>query len=94
MSKTVMPPERPYKRARSRRIFNHLFWPLQGGQLHEVNELPPDPDERRWWTVVDLDPNGPRLYLLPGFRLANRLGFIETEHAWGGDADKHPHYVY
>lgn len=38
--------------------------------------------------VCDLDPDGSRFYLLPGFRIANRLGFIETEHAWGGKANK------
>lgn len=94
MCKTIMPPERPYQRARTRRTFNHLFQPLYDGRIHELNELPADPDEHHWWTVVDLDPNGPRLYLLPGVQLVNRLGFIETEHAWGGDADQHPPYVH
>lgn len=94
MRNPVRPPERPYARARSRRVFNRLFSPRDNGRLHEVNELPPDPDEHHWWTAVDLDPNGDRLYLLPGFRLVNRLGFVETERAWGGDADMHPPYVY
>lgn len=94
MSNTIMPPSRPYTRARSRRVFNHLFQPLYDGRLHEVDDLPPDPDEHHWWTVVDLDPDGPRFYLLPGFRLLNRLGFVTTEHAWGGDADLHPPYVH
>lgn len=54
MSKTVMPPQRPYARARSRRIFNQLFSPRENGRLHEVDELPTEPDEHHWWTAVDL----------------------------------------
>lgn len=94
MTNAISPPARVYRRARSRRLFNHLFAPLHDAKLHDVHDLPPDPDERHWWTVVDLDPDGQRLYLLPGFRLVNRLGFITTEHAWAGDADDHPLYVY
>jgi hypothetical protein len=94
MSKTVMPPQRPYTRARSRRIFNQLFSPRENGRLHEVDELPTEPDEHHWWTAVDLAPDTNSLYLLPGFRLVNRLGFVETTHAWGGDADQHPLYLY
>ncbi len=94
MCTSILPPDHTYQRARPRRVFNQLFQPIADGHLYEVNDLPVDPDEHHWWTVVDLDPNGPRLYLLPGFRLVNRLGFIQTETAWGGDADRHPPYVY
>ena len=94
MSKTIMPPMRQFQRARSRRMFDHLFQPISEGRLHEVNELPPNPDQHHWWTAVDLDPDGQRLYLLPGFRHANRLGFVQAAHAWGGDADLHPRYIY
>lgn len=95
MLNTVMPPEREYQRARSRKIFFRLFKPKnECALLQQPSDLPADPNEHHWWTVVDLDPNGQRLYLLPGFRLVNRLGFVETEHAWGGDADDHPPYVY
>ncbi|HEX2842167.1 hypothetical protein [Hyphomicrobium sp.] len=94
MRKSIMPPARQFQRARSRRTFNRLFQPLHEGHLHEVIELPPTPDEHHWWTCVDLEPDGQRLYLLPGIRFANRLGFVQTEHAWGGDADLHPPYVY
>mgnify|MGYP001308228673 CR=1 FL=1 len=95
MLNIIMPPERQYKRARSRKTFFRLFIPKSGCPLiQQPSDLPPDPDERHWWTVIDLDPNGQHLYLLPGFRFANRLGFVETERAWGGDADEHPPYVY
>lgn len=94
MPKTVMPHPRPYQRARSRALFNQLFQPTENGRLREVSELPPNPNERHWWTVVDLDPDGKRFYLLPGFRFANKLGFVETDHAWGGAPEDHPLYTY
>ena len=94
VSNTVMPPKRTYARARSRAMYNKLFAPRDNARLHETKDVPPDPDERHWWTVLDLDPNSSRLYLTPGFRLANRLGFVQTEHAWGGNPEDHPAYVY
>lgn len=94
MCKIIMPPAHNYQRARSRKTFNRLFSPSEDGRLRQTPELPPDVDERHWWTVTDLDPNGQNFHLLPGFRFANRLGFIQTNHAWGGAAEDHPLYVY
>lgn len=94
MSDTIMPPATTYKRARSRAMFDKTFNPKVSGRLYEPADLPTNPDEHHWWTVVDLDPNGQHFYLTPGFRFANRLGFVETERAWGGSADEHPLYVY
>ena len=94
MSVLIMPPVKPYRYARSRAAFNLQFRPRNDGRVIEVTELPANPDERTFWTVVDLDPNSTRLHLMPGFRFANRLGFVETENRWGGNADDHPLYTY
>ena len=94
MCKIVMPPARPYQRARSRAVFTRLFCPTEEGRMRETSELPPNPNERHWWTVVDLDPDGERFYLMPGFRFANKLGFVQTQYAWGGAPEDHPLYTY
>ena len=94
MSNLIMPPAKTYHHARSCPAFNRQFQPRNQSKLMEVSDLPANPDERTFWTVVDLDPNSTRLHLMAGFRFANRLGFVETEHRWGGNPEDHPLYTY
>lgn len=94
---TIAPPARTYTRARSWRIFQTLFAPIPtplGSYLRYPEDVPKDADPRRWWTVVDYDPNGPYLHLVPGVTRTNRLGVITCANAWDGNAQRHPLYVY
>jgi hypothetical protein len=93
----VAPPARTYARARSWKMFHALFAPIcqaNGEYLHEPEDVPKDADPRHWWTVVDLEPSRPVLYLEPGLHRANRLGHVRCERPWSGNADDHPLYVY
>lgn len=92
----ILPPERDYVRARGWRMFLNTFGPVatRNGFIAEAEEVPKDADHRSWWTVVDYAPDSNRLYLVPGFARANRLGFVRCLHPWGGNADDHPLYLY
>lgn len=93
----IQPPSHEYARARSWKAFAALFAPTKttnGAYMREPDEIPKGADPRHWWTVVDYDPNGPYLHLVPGITGANRLAVIACEHAWGGSPQNHPLYVY
>lgn len=97
MTAPVMPPATLPLRALSWKRFESLYAPVRrsaAGLLWEPCEVPADADARYWWTVVDHVPGRHRLYLVPGFRRANRLGHVCCAVPWGGEADQHPDYVY
>lgn len=73
---------------------NFCFLVLTSILLIDKQDVPPDASYRDWWTIVDYAPNSNRLYLVPGFAHANRLGFIKCLRPWGGNADDHPLYLY
>lgn len=92
----VMPPNKLYRRARCWRTFEKLFAPIerQGGDLiWEPWDVPKDSDHRFWWTVLDPMTSG-QLYLTPGFRFVNRLGYVQCRNSWGGEDTGHPEYLY
>jgi hypothetical protein len=93
----VLPPGHSYVRARSWKAFQTTFAPVEvrsGSYLVEPEDVPKGASFRDWWTVVDYDPTSNRLYLVPGFARANRLGFVQCLRPWGGNADDHPLYLY
>lgn len=92
----ILPPQREYVRARGWKVFLNTFGPVatKNGFITEAEEVPKDADPRSWWTIVDYAPDSSRLYIVPGFAHANRLGFIRCLHPWGGNADDHPLYLY
>lgn len=90
----VMPPS-SFKRVRSWDVFAKRFEPVERDDetcLWEPDEVPKDADYRHWWTVVDGDRG--RLVLLAGFHLVNRVGYVQCRVPWGGEANKHPDYLY
>jgi len=94
---SIAPPKHAYKRARTWNMFRTLFAPIvqaNGRYLVEPWEVPKDADHTRWWTIVDLDPNGRTFYLRPGFHHANRIGLVHCERAWGGQAEDHTDFIF
>ncbi len=78
-------------------MFLDTFKPVPIGDkayLVEPEDVPKDANARHWWTIVDYVPDAARLYIVPGFARANRLGLIRCAVAWGGNSDDHPLYVY
>ncbi|CEJ88090.1 hypothetical protein HYPGJ_31587 [Hyphomicrobium sp. GJ21] len=84
-------------RARPWKHFVKAFLPVRTAKgedyLVEPDEVPPGANERYWWTVVDFDPNGPRLYLVAGFSKVNRLGYVECLRPWPSKFDN-PLYTF
>lgn len=92
----VKPPNRIFRRARRWETFQRLFEPLErvdGSVLWESSDVPKDTDYRHWWTVLDPMTTG-QLYLAAGFHFVNRLGYVQCKHAWSGDWQHHPEYLY
>lgn len=92
----IAPPDRAYRRARHWSTFERLFEPFvreDGSLLWHAGEMSfPVDDPRHWWTVVEGDTGG--LYIVAGFHVVNRLGFVRCLHRWGGDWSAHPAYHY
>ena len=89
----VTPPRSPLETS-SRRAFDRLFVPQQGPYcdfLWEAADIPTGSDGRFWWTLIDCEGE---LLLEAGFHVVNRLGFVRSLNAWGGQADQHPLYRY
>lgn len=96
MRQLVMPPAKSFSRARSWKTFENLFSPIEregGDLLWEPCDVPNGADYRYWWTVLD-PMTGGQLYLTPGFRFVNRLGYIQCRNGWGGEDLSHPEYLY
>lgn len=55
--------------------------------------LPKDADERYWWTVFD-PMEDLKVYLSPGIRKVDRLGYVRCELPWDGEACQHPDYRF
>ncbi len=92
----IMPPSRPFKRARTWSAFERVFGPItrdDGSLLWDTADICwPVDDPRHFWTVVEGDSGG--LYLIAGLHLVNRLGYLCCEHGWGGAWSAHPSYRY
>jgi len=90
-------PARPFKqRARcgNWNTFERRFAPLPAPDhdvLWEIGQVPPDVDDRYWWTVLDCEG---QLYLSPGFRFVNRFAFVRCEQPWTEDDQQQPDYRY
>jgi hypothetical protein len=74
--------------------FERRFKPIdreEGCPWWEREDLPWDVDYRHVWTILDCEG---RLYVSPGFRFVNRLGYVRCAVAWT-DEDRHqPDYRY
>ena len=82
------------RRAGSWRSFVRRFQPLEapdGDQFHMIGTLPAPVDPRHWWTLVDCDGT---LYLTPGLRLVNRLGYLRCARPRSDDDMRQPDYRY
>lgn len=86
MPDLILPPSRRFTRARRWATFERLFDPIERNDrcaslIREPWEVPPDPDCRYWWTVIDPMTTG-QLYLCAGFHLVNRLGYVLCRNPW------------
>ncbi len=73
------------QRARSWSQFDDRFEPVirdDGSLIWHNDEIPRPIDFHHWWTVLDCDG---KLYVAPGFRWVNRIGFIRTRVPWTRD---------
>jgi hypothetical protein len=81
-------------RAGSFRTFERRFGPIEtenGTLIRDREDLPVNVDPRLVWTVLDCDG---RLYLSPGFRFVNRIGYVLCRTPWTDGDEGQPDYCY
>lgn len=87
-------PARRRTRCGSWRTFERRFGPIDspdGNVYWSREQLPSGIDEHRVWTIVDGDG---KLYVTPGYRLVNRIGYVVCERPWCDDDMHQPDYRY
>lgn len=95
-NRDTYPPAKTFKRHRRWDTFAKLFKPVLGEQMDGyvgTDDVPQGADPRSWWTIID-PCDGTEMYLVPGFHLANRFGFVECSLPWAGKWDDHPTYAW
>lgn len=75
-------------------VFERRFNPIvraDGSLIWDRSELPEAIVAEQWWTVLDYDG---KLYLSPGFRFVNRLGYVRCTTPWTDVDQLQPDYRY
>lgn len=87
---------KPRKRAGSFDQFVERYHPIEldnnGLILHNREDIPPHMGSRHIWTVVEGDNN--RMYLVPGWSIVNRIGYVVCDVPWCEVEYTNPGYVY
>ncbi len=72
----------PRRAARTWHDFERRFHPIvraDGSLIWHNDEIPRPIELRTWWTILDCDG---RLYVSPGIRWVNRIGYLRTRLPW------------
>lgn len=87
-------PVKQRTRAGGWRTFERRFQPmLRDGELlfWEHEHLPAGIDPHLVWTIIDAEG---RIYVTPGFRFVNRVGYVRCAKSWTEADREQPDYVY
>jgi hypothetical protein len=76
------------------RTFARRFRPIDGSEgslCWRLKQLPQNVDPRRVWTIADCDG---QLFVRPGYRFVNRVGYVFCQVPWTDEDRLQPDYRY